>query len=40
MWCCGLIMVYELWSVYLVSRFPCVVAFRVSFPFNEILKVF
>ena len=28
----------ELGSVYLISWFPCVVTFRVSFPFDEILE--
>ena len=30
----------EVWGVYLVSWFPCVVTFRVSFPFYEILESF
>ena len=29
----------ELRGVYLISWFPCVVTFRVSFPFNEILEL-
>ena len=28
----------EFWGVYLISWFPCVVAFRVPFPFDEILE--
>ena len=40
MWCCRSIMFYKLQSVYLVSRFPCVVAFRIPFPFDEVLKAF
>ena len=28
----------ELRSVHLVSWLPCVVTFRVSFPFNEVLE--
>ena len=28
----------EFWSVHLVSWFPCVITFRVFFPFNEILE--
>ena len=29
----------ELRSVYLISWFPCVVTFRVPFPFDEILEL-
>ena len=29
----------ELRGMYLVSWFPCVVTFRVSFPFDEILEL-
>ena len=28
----------EFWGVYLVSRLPCIVTFRVPFPLNEILE--
>jgi hypothetical protein len=28
------------WSVYIHGIFPCVIAFRVSFPLDEILKAF
>ncbi len=38
--CCGSVMFDKLWSMHLISRFPHVVAFRVSFPFDEVLKVF
>ena len=37
---CGLIMLYKFRGVDLVSWFPCVVTFGVSFPFDEILKSF
>ncbi len=37
---CGLIMLDKFRGMDLVSWFPCVVAFGVSFPFNEILKSF
>ena len=37
---CGLIMFDKFRGVNLVSWFPCVVAFGVSFPFDEILKSF
>jgi len=37
---CGLIMLDKFRGVNLVSWFPCVVAFGVSLPFNEILKSF
>ena len=29
----------ELWGVHLVSWLPCVVTFRVPFPFDEILEL-
>ena len=29
----------EFWGMHLVSWFPCVVTFRVSFPFDEILEL-
>ncbi len=38
MGCCGLIMLDKFRGMNLISWFPCVVAFRVSLPFNEILK--
>ena len=28
----------EFWGMYLISWFPCVVTFRVSLPFDEILE--
>ena len=28
----------EFWSMYLISWLPCVVTFRVPFPFDEILE--
>ena len=34
------ILFYYFWGVYVHGVFPCVVAFRVSFPLDEILKVF
>ena len=34
---CGLIMLDEIRGMDVVSWFPCVVAFGVSFPFDEIL---
>ncbi len=37
---CGLIMLDKFGGMDLVSWFPCVVTFEVSFPFNEILKLF
>ncbi len=37
---CGLIMLGEFRGVDLVSWFPCVVTFGVSFPFDQILKPF
>ncbi len=33
-------MFHKLRSVYLVSRFPCVVTFGIPFPFDEVLKAF
>jgi len=38
--CCRLIMFYEIWGVYLVSRFPRVIAFGIALPFDEVLKAF
>ena len=38
--CCRLVKFYKLRGMYLVSWFPCVVAFGVSFPFDEILEAF
>ena len=35
---CGLIMLGKFRSVDLVSWFPCVVAFGVFFPFDEVLE--
>ena len=29
----------EFWGVHLISWFPCVVAFRVPFPLDEILEL-
>ncbi len=40
MCCCGLIMLDKFRGMDLVSWFPCIVAFRVSLPFNEVLKSF
>ena len=37
---CGLIMLDKFRGVNLISRFPCVVTFGVSFPFDEVLKSF
>ncbi len=37
---CGLIMFDKFRGMNLVSWFPCVVAFGVSFPFDEILQPF
>ena len=28
----------EVWGVHLISWFPCVVTFRVPFPFDQILE--
>ena len=28
----------QVWGVYLISWFPCVVALSVSFPFDEVLE--
>jgi len=36
---CGLVMLDNLQGVDLVSRFPCVVAFRVTLPFDEVLEL-
>jgi len=36
---CGLIMLDKLRGMDLISRFPCVVAFGVTLPFDEILKL-
>jgi len=35
---CGLIMLDKFRGVDLISRFPCVVAFGVALPFDEVLK--
>ncbi len=35
---CGLIMLDKFRGMNLISGFPCIVAFRVPFPFNEILE--
>ncbi len=37
---CGLIMLDKFRGMNLVSWFPCVIAFGVSFPFDEILESF
>ncbi len=37
---CGLIMLDKFRGVNLVSWFPCVVAFGVSLPFDQVLKSF
>ena len=37
---CGLIMLDKIGGVDLISWFPCVVAFGISLPFDEILKPF
>ncbi len=37
---CGLIMLDNFRGMDLISWFPCVVTFGVSFPFDEILKSF
>ncbi len=40
MYSCGLIMLDKVGGMDLVSWFPCVVAFRVSLPFDQVLKSF
>ena len=35
-----MISLYEIWGMYLVSWFPGIVTFRVSFPLEEILELF
>ena len=30
---------YEIWSVHLVSWFPCVVCFGVAFPLDQVLEL-
>ncbi len=35
---CGSIMLDKFRGMNLISRFPCVVAFRVALPFDEILE--
>ena len=37
---CGLIMLDNFRGMDLISWFPCVVAFRISLPFDEILEPF
>ncbi len=37
---CGLIMLDKFRGMNLVSWFPCVVAFGISFPFDEVLQPF
>ncbi len=37
---CGLIMLDKFRGVNLISWLPCVVTFRISLPFDEILKLF
>jgi len=36
---CRLIILDKLRGMDLISRFPCVVAFRVALPFDEILEL-
>jgi len=36
---CGSIMLDKFRGMNLISRFPCVVAFRVALPFDEILEL-
>jgi len=38
--CCGLIMFDEFRGVDLISWFPCVVAFGIALPLDEILESF
>ncbi len=40
MGCCGVVMLDKFRGMDLVSWLPCVVAFGVSFPFDEVLKSF
>ncbi len=40
MYPCGLIMLDKFRGMDLISRFPCIVTFGVSLPFDEILKPF
>ncbi len=40
MYSCGLIMLDKFRGMDLISRFPCIVTFRVPLPFDEILKPF
>ena len=35
-----MISLYEVWGMHLISRFPCVIAFQIAFPFEEILELF
>ena len=35
-----MISLYEIWSMYLVSWFPGVIALQISFPLEEILELF
>ncbi len=37
---CGLVMLDDFRGMDLVSWFPCVVAFRISLPLNEVLELF
>jgi len=37
---CRLVMLDKFRGMDLISRFPCVVTFRVALPFDEILEVF
>ena len=37
---CGLIMLYEIRGMDLVSWFPCIVAFGIPLPFDQVLKSF
>ncbi len=40
MGCCGLVTLDKFRGMDVVSWFPCVVTFRVSLPFDEVLKSF
>ena len=40
MGCCGLIMLDKFRGMNLVCRFPCVVTFGISLPFDEVLRPF
>jgi hypothetical protein len=34
------VLLCELWDVYVYSVFPCIVTFGLSFPLDEVLKAF